>query len=432
MRQLFVLTSALFIFGQQSIFSQTLTDPNLVVENVITAGGTANQPTAIAFLGSNDILVTEKATGRVRRIYNGTLSTTNALDLNVANNSERGLLGMALDPLFPTNPHVYLYYSRAASDGGTMLSNRISRFTWDGSTLSSELTLLDMPFVSGDGPNHDGGIILFGPPTASPANQKLYAIVGDLNRNNQTENYSGGAAPDDTACVLRINPNGTTPSGAEKGPFFDVAGANASLQRMYAYGIRNSFGMDFDPVSGALWDTENGPGNPNTYDEVNRVDAAFNSGWENQMGPTGFPGVTQSGGAAGKITFGAIGTYSEPEFSWREAVAPTGIHFLRSTNLGVAYQHDCFVCSNNSPSKIYRFDVNGARTGFVLAGTLADTVFDSGSDSDTAVVFGSGFSVPTDIETGPDGNLYVCSLGSGRVLRIRSIVAAVDDWQLFD
>jgi glucose/arabinose dehydrogenase len=212
--------------------------------------------------------------------------------------------------------------------------------------------------------------------------------------------------------IIRINPDGTTPSGFNKGPFFDVAGGNASLERMYAYGVRNSFGIGFDPMTAALWDTENGPGD---YDEVNRCDAAFNSGWEDQMGPTGFPNVDKS--APGKIQFGAVGTYVKPKFSWRQTVAPTSIHFLTSTAPGASSQFDCFVGDSNN-GFLYRFEPNGSPDGFVLTGGLADTVLDiTAGDNNTDILFGFSFGTITDIETGPDGALYVLSI-FGQLYRI--------------
>src|SRR5690606_6356981 len=135
--------------------------------------------------------------------------------------------------------------------------------------------------------------------------------------------YSGAAAPDYTGQILRLNRDGSVPTGTARGPFYAVAGGNANLQAMYAYGVRDSYGMEFDPVTDRLWDTENGPG---TDDEINIVDPGFNSGWESIMGkaPLTMPSL---------VDFGGVGTYSEPEFVWEDTVAPTAIHFLRGDGL---------------------------------------------------------------------------------------------------
>lgn len=397
--------------------AQTVNDQSLLVERLLPLSS-LELPTNMAFIGPTDVLVNEKNSGRVLRVTDGVLQASPVLDLPVNSSSERGLLGMALDPQFSQNNLVYLFYTAAAIDGGTPIANRVSRFTWTGSVLQNEQLVIDLPATPG--PNHDGGIIAFGPPNAAPADQKIFIIIGDLNRNNQTENFAGGAAPDNTAVVVRLNPDGSTPTGAERGPFHDVANGNTSLQTMYAYGIRNSYGMDFDPVTSALWDTENGPSN---NDEINRIDAAFNSGWEQVMGPVATPPATL-------VQFGGVGTYSNPEFTWQAVVAPTAIHFYRGTNLGSHYQYDAFVgCNNNG--KLYRFDLDTARTGFELTGNLADGVLNIG-DSDAPIVFGQDFGAVTDLLTGPDNDLYVLSLTHGTIYRIHSTTTAVNEWGLYN
>ena len=101
-------------------------------------------------------------------------------------------------------------------------------------------------------------------------------MIGDLNRRGQLQNVPTGPGPDDTSVIIRLNDDGTIPSD---NPFFSLGG---NWAKYYAYGIRNSFGLAFDPVTQKLWMTENGP---DTYDEVNLVDPGFNSGWVQMMGP---------------------------------------------------------------------------------------------------------------------------------------------------
>ena len=117
------------------------------------------------------------------------------------------------------------------------------------------------------GPNHNGGPIAFGP------DGKLYGITGDLNRNEAEQNYQAQANnSSQVGGIYRLNDDGTVPGD---NPF--SGHSNADFHRWFAYGIRNSFGLTFDPATGNLWDTENGPG---SYDEVNLVAPGFNSGWE--------------------------------------------------------------------------------------------------------------------------------------------------------
>lgn len=401
--------------------AQTVVDPALTVTPVITSGGPISRPVAFTFIGPNDLLVCSQHTGQVRRVTNGVVSPTVALDLPVATANEQGLLNIELDPNFSSNQFVYVYYTRATMDGGPDIDHRVNRYTWNGSTLTSQTTILILPSTPGD--NHNGGILRFGPPTSSTAEQKLHIVIGDLNRTSQLENFASGPAPADTASILRVNPDGSTPTGAEAGPFFAVAGSNASLQRLYAYGIRNSFGLDFDPVTGHLWQTENGPGE---YDEVNLVLPAFNSGWRRNMG---LLSRGQFYTAPGFHTFSGVGTYSDPEFSWFSPVAVTAIHFARGTGMGVQYLHNCFVGDGNN-GRIYRFPLNPARNGFVLTGALADLVLDTG-DSNSQILFGQGFISISDIRTGPDGALYVNSLFGNQIYRIAAN-AGVGDWTLYE
>ena len=120
-------------------------DPNLAVRTVVSG---LSQPIAMQFLGPNDFLVTEKASGKVRRVINGVIQSPDVLDLAVNSGSERGLLGIALHPQFPVNPGVYLYWTQTNSgvDNANLadvplLGNRVDRFVWNGSTLDIRLSL---------------------------------------------------------------------------------------------------------------------------------------------------------------------------------------------------------------------------------------------------------------------------------------------------
>jgi glucose/arabinose dehydrogenase len=375
----------------------TLRDSSLSVTEIASG---LSFPTTMAFIGSNDILVLQKNDGKVRRVIGGVLQSSAVLDVAVDGNNERGLLGIAVHPNFPTSPFVYLYYteSNTGSDSsGAAAANRVYRYTWNGSTLGSPLLIADLPVT--DGPNHNGGVITFGP------DGKLYIIIGDLNRNGQLQNFSGGPAPDDTSVILRLNDDGSIPSD---NPFFSQGG---NVAKYYAYGIRNSFGMAFDPVTNKLWMTENGP---NSFDEINLVDAGFNSGWEKLMGP--------DARNANNLTdlFSLSGShYADPKFSWLNTVAPTAIVFLDSTSLGASYQDDAFVGDINN-GNLYHFRPNAARDGFLFSGAgLVDLVADNNAELDETII-GTEFAGITDLKIGPDGRLYVVSFGDGKIYAISS------------
>src|SRR6266508_3721190 len=145
--------------GEAQAADPTMLDPNLTVRTVVDG---LNQPTTMAFLGPTDILVLEKATGRVQRVVNGVIQST-VLDLAVNSFSERGLLGIALHPGFPANPGVYLYWTEStatdASGAGVdtnvpsatpLLGNRVDRFVWDGSSLTFDRNIVRIRAIQQD------------------------------------------------------------------------------------------------------------------------------------------------------------------------------------------------------------------------------------------------------------------------------------------
>ena len=386
--------------------AQTLNDPSLRVDPVASG---LSAPTGMAFIGANDILVIQKNDGRVRRVVGGVLQGGQVLDLAVDSFSERGLLGIALHPSFPGTPLVYLYTTESAtaadtSGSPTPLGNRVYSYTWNGSALVSPVLVANLPVTPG--PNHDGGVILFGP------DGKLYIVIGDLNRNGQLQNVATGPAPDDTGVILRLNADGTVPTD---NPFSALGG---NLAKYYAYGVRNSFGMAFDPVTGKLWMTENGP---SQYDEINLIEPGFNSGWNQLMGPD----ARDPQGVADLVQF-AGSHYADPRFSWLDPVAPTAIAFQSSGALGTAYTNHAFVGDFNNGT-LYHFVPNGSRNGFAFTGGgLADLVADSPAEIDETIFgtgFGARFAGITDLEVGPDGRLYVLTYG-GSIFAISRVATA--------
>jgi glucose/arabinose dehydrogenase len=180
----------------------------------------------------------------------------------------------------------------------------------------------------------------------------------------------------------------------------------------YAYGIRNSFGMDFDPLTGNLWDTENGPGNS---DEINLVLPGFNSGWQEAMGVAA---LEEGFDPSDIVDFDGAGVYRDPELVWINTAGPTALKFLHSDRLGSQFQNDMFVGDVHN-GRLYRFDLNQERNGLVLPEALADkTIQTPASPGLEDIIFGQGFAGITDIEVGPDGYLYVVSIGQGKIFKI--------------
>jgi glucose/arabinose dehydrogenase len=395
-----ILTIAFFKPLIQTAYAQASISDNAL--NVEAAVEGLASPTSMVFLDDNNILVLEKE-GSIRLVSNGILQEQPILQVPVNAESERGLLGVALSNgsngnQGTTNTDVFLYYTE-----GDPLRNRIYKYQRNGETLINPSLILDLP--AEPGPNHDGGKIIIGP------DGYLYAVLGDLNHDGQLQNFPDGPPPDDTGSIFRINPaDGSAPTD---NPF--IGSGTEVLNKYYAYGVRNSFGMDFDPLTGNLWDTENGPA---SYDEINLVRPGFNSGWQTIMGPISISGDTEDD----LVNFPGS-HYADPLFSWTEPVAPTDIEFFNSSNLGERYTNNIFV-GDIVRGNLYFFEVNENRDGISLDTTqqqagLSDLAVDS-EDELSAITFGSGFGGITDIETGPDGNLYVLSFDDGIIYEISS------------
>jgi aldose sugar dehydrogenase len=387
-----------------------------------------NRPTAMAFLGPDDILVLDKDNGTVRRIINGELQEEPVLDVAVANDNgtnERGLLGLAVDKYNDTTTYVFVYYTESGggqdgddSRGIVPAGNRLYRYdlieTPVGSNgsiakLINPKLLLDLP--ARPGPRYNGGPLLISHGENSTTTT-VYLLIGDLDHHRTlAQNYRDGDPPDGTGGILRVDIEGNTVQNPVL--IADDDEDSGMLTYYFAYGIRNGFGMDFDPVTGYLWDTENGPDN---FDEINLVQPGFNSGWHDIQGLASAEANSEIDLDEELEDFGGTGEYRDPEFVWNNTVGVTAIKFFNSTGLGEEYQNDMFVADINN-GRIYHFDLDEDRTELVLDGVLSDKVADNPSELDS-VIFGTGFRSISDLEVGPDGYLYVLLYGPGKIMRI--------------
>jgi aldose sugar dehydrogenase len=445
----------------------TVVDRNLGVRTVAMG---LSQPTGLAFIGANDMLVNEKATGRVMRIRNGVVEGP-VLDLAVNSASERGLLGIALHRNFMVNGFVYLFWSESNTGADSnslatvdLLANRLDRFVWNGSTLTFDRTLIRFRAFQADAGqplrgNHDGGVVRFGP------DGKVYAIVGDTGRRGQMQNLEfgpfgpgipddqfGGPEPDNahfTGVIVRLNDDGTTPTD---NPFYDAGAAiggqaGANIQKIYAYGIRNSYGMNFDPISGDLWQNENGD---DTFSELNRVVPGWNSGWVQIMGPSSrvaqfkeietspqFFGLQQirwpptniadtPAEALSRLFMLPGAHFSDPEFSWKFEVAPAGLGFVTGRALGAQYHGDLFMGGARDflfSGHIFRMEITGNRSKVGvddprIEDRVADNLGKFEATESESLVWGQNFGLTTDILQGPNGNLFVLSNTHGALYEV--------------
>jgi glucose/arabinose dehydrogenase len=475
---LMCLLVMIFVDSERAGAQPTVVDPRLEVRTVVSG---LNSPTTMAFLGDDDILVLEKETGRVRRVMNGAIQST-VLDLAVNFGSERGLLGIALHPEFPSNPGIYLYWTESTTGNDTsvlsatpLLGNRVDRFTWDGSALTLDQNIIRLRAIQQDATNpvergnHDGGVLRFGP------DGKLYIFFGDQGRRGQLQNLPdgpfgpgqpddqfGGPEPDNahlSGVILRLNDDGTAPAN---NPFFKFGASvggevGANIQKIFSYGHRNSFGMAFDPFSGKLWLQENGD---DSFSELNLVEAGMNGGWVQIAGPveriaqfkqietsnaidpitmTSYFGLQQvrwlptliadtPAEALSRLFMLPGAHYSDPEFSWKFEVAPAGIGFLDSVALGPRYEGDLFLGEARTfldEGYLFRLRLTRNRRQIAVRDSaLEDKVADNPNKFDIteseSLLFGRGFGVGTDIQTGPNGNLFVVSLSNGAIYEIFS------------
>lgn len=460
--------TALGLLAHDARAQPTVIDPTLQVTTWVSGLTT---PTAVSFIGANDAFVLEKNSGRIQRVVNGAVTGT-VLDLAVNNAGQRGLLGMALSPTFSVDRQVFVYSTTSSTGADTgvasdvpVLGNRVDRFVWDGNTLTFDRNLIALRAVQQDGAqpaqtSNNGGVMKFG------TDGKLYVAVGDVGRRGWTQNLQngpatsppliddafGGPAPDNahlTGVVLRLNADG---SAAADSPFFATGAAiggevGANVQKIFSYGSRNSFGMAFDPISGQLWNAENGD---DAYDEINRVVPGANSGWIQLMGPlarfadfktietASANGLGQDrftpdrlaadGAAALASLFSLPGSaYSDPEFSWRYGIAPSALGFLTGNGLGAAYNGSMFIGAGSTALEdgyLMRLGLTADRLAFDTSADprLADLVADNlakfgGTESET-LLFGRGFGIVTDIVTGPNGHLFLTSLSNGAIYEI--------------
>jgi len=139
-------------------------------------------------------------------------------------------------------------------------------------------------------------------------------------------NFNDGPAPDANSVILKFN--ATDGTRAPDNPFSNVTqyGSTSQIEKYYAYGIRNSFGLAIDPINGTLWETENGD---EDYDEINVVKSGFNSGWEQLMGP-----MSESDIDITDLVSIPGSHYSDPILSFAPSLGLTDIEFLNSSMLG--------------------------------------------------------------------------------------------------
>lgn len=415
-----LLFLVIVISSSENIYAQSVKDPNLVVETFVEGMPNA---TSMSFLNPENILVLQRD-GAVRLVSDGQLLPKPIFEVP-ANSSyiEQGLLGIAVMNHTGTNSSgtlngtigenslsqtVILYFTENVTgpeginnegQRDSIKRDKVYKYDWNDElkTLENQTLLLELP--SSDEGYHNAGKLMIGP------DKLLYGVKGDATHRGQLQNIKDGRPPDNTSIIFRINPNnGSIPASGN--PL--SSDPSNPLSNYYAYGIRNSFGLSFDPVTGNVWMTENGQ---TAYDEINLVKPGFNSGWRTIMGPISASNITEE-----NLVIYEGAHYADPILSWFLPVGITDIEFYNSSILGERYQNNIFVGDYNQ-GDLYYFELNPNRTGLMLE-NIQDSVIQSHEEA-ASIRFGSGFGHITDLATGPsDGNLYILSHKTGTIYRI--------------
>ena len=262
-----------------------------LVRNIILAEGKVTDaawPVALAAAPDGRLFYAELLTGNIRILQGGkVLPKPFATIEDVSNFRESGFLGLALHPDFATTPYVYAMYVVDNPSTGIPSGQRVVRFR-DVDDIGQDYTVIvdNLPAVTIT--FHNGGRIAFGP------DGMLYVSIGDTGEKELAQDPKRLEGS-----ILRYNPDGSIPRDNP------IPGSP-----VYAIGLRNVFGFAFQPNTGFLYATDNGPGG---FDEVNRVEAGHNYGWPLHIGATKSEGVSDP--------IAVFGTWPE------RPIGPTGVAF---------------------------------------------------------------------------------------------------------
>ena len=216
-------------------------------------------PWSIVFAPDGRMLFTERP-GRVRVFESGKLRAEPlAIIKDVEPSGESGLMGLTLHPQFNSNHLLYLAYAYKGERGQLV---RVVRYRETGDALAEPKVLVEnIPAAA----NHAGCRLRFGP------DAKLYITTGDATERALAQRLDSLAGK-----TLRLNDDGTIPTD---NPFVGREGARPEI---WTYGHRNSQGLDWQPVTNLMFQTEHGPSGfdgPGGGDEVNIVERGKNYGW---------------------------------------------------------------------------------------------------------------------------------------------------------
>ncbi len=315
---------------------------------VVYPGPTSDHFCSMAFAPDGRLFLADRTSGAIKYLKDGVLSSTWAtIPKTGVLSSEQGLLGIAIDPNFLINGYVYVYYTRTA----TITENVVARLQELGG-VGTGLTVISPVGGIPSTTIHNGGRLVFG------VDGKLYVGVGDrsVSSTAQDKTVLNGK-------ILRMNTDGTAPAD---NPFATDATFHPLV---WTYGHRNQYGLTVNPISGDIFQTENGL---NTRDEINHIVKGGNYGWPIYEGTEPVPDPT---------TVDPLATYAPtPD--------PTGTCFYRGNNYPAGFENNWFFIKYSS-NLLQRVQLDPTQTFITTQSQFDDLP-------------GSGF----DVLSGPDGNLW--------------------------
>lgn len=343
-------------------------EPSIVRYEPLPAGYVAEvfsaeveQPAAMAFAPDGRLFVTEQHAGTVRIISpDGTLLAEPFATLpDPAPQSELGTIGIAIHPDFPDPAWVYVFHVHGAT-GAPPTSARIYRFRdQDGAGVEQQV-IAELPASSTD--KHNGGRLAFGP------DGKLYVTIGDLDQSARSQDLGSLAGK-----VLRLNDDGSAP---DDNPFAGRPDADA---RIYAFGLRNTFGMAWHPELEAWVGADNAV---TAFDELNIIEPGRNYGHPAQRGYYVFDRNVQD------VTF--------PAATYLLAGGIGGIAYYGGDLLD-EFRGDLFMCQIHRGTVLHRIRFEGRRVA-------SNTVIATGCASD--------------VQVGPDGAIYYADVVRSTIHRL--------------
>ena len=322
---------------------------------VVVARGLVN-PYSVVFLPQGDMLVSEKD-GRIRLIRDGQLDPQPIEGVpEVLSNRRSGLNDLALHPNFAENGYVYMTYQKPMGSAPPVMA--LARGRWDGRRLRNVEDL----FLT-DPDSGDRSRMIFGP------DGTIY--MSTTGNDPQDPGTHGGK-------VLRLTDEGGVPAD---NPFVGLEGYKPEV---YTMGHRSTLGLAAHPVTGEIWQVENGP---NGGDELNRLVPGGNYGW-----PVVSLGRTYQGAWHSKLFQGP--TFIDPVVYWTPSIAVSGLAFYTGDKLP-AWKGDVFVGS--------------LRTGEIIGtGHIERILFNENmQELRREALLRDWRHRMRDIRQGPDGYLYV-------------------------